>query len=573
MSELLERGKGAGPETVRMVRTGGRILVDALRAQGVDRIFCVPGESYLEVLDALYDEPATQLVVCRHEGAAANMAEADGKLTGRPGVAFVTRGPGAMHASVGVHTAFHDSTPMILFVGQVECALRGREAFQEIDVAAVFSPLAKWAAEIESAARIPEFIHRAFRIATSGRRGPVVLALPEDVLFELATVPRSLPRHSAGVEQAPLAADIDGVRAALAAAKRPVVVVGGSGWSPQALADLREFVESNALPIVASCRRQDLFDNRHANYAGHLSLATSNELAARIESADLVIALGARLSDVATRGYTLIEAPRARQRIVHIYPDPNEIGRVYDADIGIVAGNTAAVAALSRMSPIETPPWQAWLGAMHREYEQTTDHRAVRSSGTVDLASVVAHVDARLPADGIVTNGAGNYTVWLHRFFRYRTGHTQLAPTSGAMGYGLPAAIAAKLRYPERPVVCFAGDGCFLMYPQELATAMQHKAAIVVIVVNNCMYGTIRMHQERRYPGRVSGTGMVNPDIVAFARSFDAHAEVVGSTAAFAPAFERALTAGRLAVIDVRTDPSQLTPEFRLAEQTTARQS
>ena len=563
MTDVLERGAGSTMAATSAQRLGGKILVETLAAEGLDRIFCVPGESYLEVLDALYDTPAIQLVVCRHEGAAANMAEADGKLTGRPGVAFVTRGPGALHASIGVHTAFHDSTPMILFVGQVERAIRTREAFQEIDVAAVFAPLAKWTAEIDSAARIPEFVHRACRIATSGRHGPVVLSLPEDVLSELAPVATAVAQ-SPVIQQAPLAADIDRVRAALSSAERPVVIVGGSGWSPQSLLDLQRFAERNALPIVASCRRQDLFDNRHANYAGHLSLATSKALAARIQNADLVVALGARLSDVTTRGYSLIEAPRARQKIVHIFPDPEEIGRVYEADIGIVASNVPAAAALSRMAPIEAAPWSAWKDAMRREYTQTIDATAVSMSGAVDLAAVVTHVDERLPADAIVTNGAGNYTIWLHRFFRYRTGHTQLAPTSGAMGYGLPAAIAAKLRHPERPVICFAGDGCYLMYPQELATAMQHGAAVIVIVVNNSIYGTIRMHQERRYPGRVSGTSMVNPDLVAFARSFGVHAEAVESTGDFAAAFERALAAGRPALIDLRTDPSQLTPDFHL---------
>jgi acetolactate synthase-1/2/3 large subunit len=523
----------------------------------------VPGESYLEVLNALYDAPEIQLVVCRHEGAAANMAEADGKLSMRPGIAFVTRGPGALHASVGVHTAFHDSTPMILFVGQVERASRGREAFQEIDVAAVFGPISKWAAQIDAPERIPEYVHRAFSVAMAGRRGPVVLSLPEDVLTDVVAAPGALHR-TVPVHQAPSPDDIARVRAALATAERPVLIVGGSGWDASALADLQSFAAANTLPVVASSRRQDLFDNRHPNYAGHLSLATSRALAARIEKADLIIALGARLSDVTTRGYTLVHAPRASQRIVHVYPDPGEIGRVYEADVGVVASHAAAASALAAMPHIDPAPWRQWLADMRREYEQSVDPDSVSMAGPVDLAAVVAHVDRRLPPDGIVTNGAGNYTIWLHRFFRYRTGHTQLAPTSGAMGYGLPAAVAAKLRYPARPVVCFAGDGCFMMYPQELATAIQHKAAIVVVVVNNSIYGTIRMHQERRYPGRVSGTSMVNPDLVAFARSFGAHAEAVTTTDEFAPAFERALAADRLTLLDVRVDPSQLTPDFQL---------
>jgi acetolactate synthase-1/2/3 large subunit len=551
-------------------RTGGQILVDCLRVEGVDRIFCIPGESYLDVLDALHDVSAIQLVVCRHEGAAANMAEADGKLTGRPGIAFVTRGPGALHASVGVHTAFHDSTPMILFVGQVDRESRGREAFQEIDVAAVFSPLAKWAAEIDRADRIPEFVERAFDVAMSGRCGPVVLSLPEDVLLEATEYQSRRRPPTMRAEIAPAAGDIDRIRGTLLDAQRPLVIVGGSGWSDDGLRDLQRFAEANALPVLASARRQDLFDNRHPNYVGHLSLATSDALASRVRAADVIVALGARLSDVATRGYTLLEAGRPRQRLVHVYPDAKEIGRVFEADVGVVATPSTATAGLRWMEPIANAGWQTWLHEMRREYEASTDTSRVTTRVGVDLAAVVAEVDARLPANGIVTNGAGNYTIWLHRFFRYRAPHTQLAPTSGAMGYGLPVAIAAKLRYPDRPVVCFAGDGCFLMYPQELATAVQHNAAVIVIVANNSIYGTIRMHQERRFPGRVSGTMMTNPDLAAFAGSFGAHAERVTETSQFGPAFDRALGAGRPALIDVSVDPAQLTPEFRAPTPSTA---
>jgi acetolactate synthase-1/2/3 large subunit len=444
----------------------------------------------------------------------------------------------------------------------VERSVIGREAFQEIDVARVFGPLAKWTVEVDSAERIPEIIHKAFRIATSGRCGPVVISLPEDVLSEVVEV-RDVPRSDA-TQAAPEKSDIDRVRSALASAQRPILIVGGSGWTQAAMADLVAFAEKQQLPVVSSFRRQDIMANRHPNYAGHLSLATSRALAARIRNADLILALGARLSDVTTGGYGLVTAPYPLQRLIHIHPDPNELGRVYRADVAIASSMPNMGAMLAAMKPIGDAAWGNWLLEMRAEYVSTTDPKGVKSQGAVDLGAVVAHVDTRLPAGSIVTNGAGNYTVWLHRFFRYHAGATQLAPTSGAMGYGLPAAVAAKLRHPDRAVVCFAGDGCFLMYPQEIATAVQHGAAIVIVVVNNSIYGTIRMHQERRFPGRVHGTDMVNPDFVALATSFGAHAEVVETTAAFAPAFERALAAGRPALIDVRVDPQQLTPDFRL---------
>jgi acetolactate synthase-1/2/3 large subunit len=544
-------------------RSGGRILADALRVHGTDRAFCVPGESYLDVLDALYDMPDIQLIVAKHEGAAANMAEADGKLTGRPGICFVTRGPGATHASVGVHTAFQDSTPMILFIGQVERSVRGREAFQEVEFRQMFAPLAKWVAEIEDPARIPEYMLRAFQCATSGRPGPVVLSLPEDVLAETCSVPDTA--RFCAVQAAPKAGDIDAFRSELARSQRPLIILGGSGWSEEACAAFKAFVEVNGLPVVTSFRRQDLIDNEHPCYVGHLSLGLPPHLANRVRAADLLIALGTRLGDVSTGGYTILEPPRIPQRLIHIHADPNELGRVYQADLPINAGPSAFATTMSTFAPIGDPPWRSWAEDARREFLKfTTVPRESPQTG-VDLAAVVSHLARRLPPDAAVSNGAGNYTVWVHRFFKYRRPRTELAPTSGAMGYGFPAAIAAKLRYPTRIVVCFAGDGCFLMYPQELATALQYHAAVIVLVVNNSMYGTIRMHQERRFPGRISGTDLLTPDYVALARSFGAYAERIDSTDAFAEAFERAVEARRPALLELCTDRNQITPDRRIS--------
>jgi acetolactate synthase I/II/III large subunit len=544
------------------VRSGGRILVDALRIHGVDRLFCVPGESYLDVLDALYDTPQIASIVAKHEGAAANMAEADGKLTGRPGICFVTRGPGATHGSVGVHTAYHDSTPMILFIGQVQRDVRGREAFQEVEFRQMFAPLAKWAAEIESADRIPEYVLRAFQVATSGRPGPVVLALPEDVLAEQSTACDTQPYHA--VQAAPQDSDLKALNDELQHASKPLLIVGGSSWSEAGCAALARFAEANVLPVLASFRRQDLIDNRHPCYAGHLSLGLPPFLQQRIKAADLIIALGSRLGDVTTMTYSVPKAPRIPARLVHIYPDPDELNRVYQADVPIVAAPSAAAERLAEIPPIDSTRWHDWTDSARREYEKFV---AVPEKGPrqgVDMAVVIRHLATALPANAIIANGAGNFTVWVHRFFTYKTPHTELAPTSGSMGYGFPAAIAAALRYPDRTTVCVAGDGDFLMYPQELATAAQYGARLLVLIVNNGMYGTIRMHQERRFPGRVSATDLAAPDFVGLAQSFGAYAERVDTTDAFAPAFERALDAGRSAVLELRVDPNQITPDRRI---------
>ena len=544
-------------------RSGGRILVDALRNHGVDRLFCVPGESYLDVLDALHDTPEIDTIVAKHEGAAANMAEADGKLTGRPGICFVTRGPGATHASIGVHIAFQDSTPMILFIGQVAREHRGREAFQEVDYVQMFGPLAKWVAEIDDIERIPELVARAFHVATSGRPGPVVLALPEDVLDAAAAVadaPASRPAASA-----PAPGDAADLAAALGAASRPLVIVGGSSWSDEARADLAAFIHAWKLPVTCAFRRQDLFDNRDAHYAGHMSLGINPKLAARVREADLVIAVGTRLGDITTDSYTHLAVPKPVQKLVHIHADANELGRVYQPDLAINAGVAHAAAMLKTLAPPASVRWDAWTASAREDYLAFTAVPAAADDYQgVNMGPVVNLLDQTLPDEAILTNGAGNYSVWLHRFYRYRQGRTQLAPTCGAMGYGFPAAIAAKLRHPERDVVCFAGDGCFLMYPQELATAMQYGAACIVIVVNNGMYGTIRMHQEKRFPGRVSATGIHNPDFVALAHSFGAYGELVESNEGFAAAFERARASGKPALLELRTDPRQITPGVRI---------
>lgn len=550
-------------------RSGGRILVDALQIHGVDRLYCVPGESYLDVLDALHDTPAIDTIVSKHEGAAANMAEADGKLTGRPGICFVTRGPGATHASIGVHVAFQDSTPMILFIGQVARAHRGREAFQEVDYVQMFGPLAKWVAEISDIERIPEFVARAFQCATSGRPGPVVLSLPEDVLDASAVVADALAYHA--VASSPAPEDAAALADALAAASRPLVIVGGANWSQAACADFAAFAHAWNLPVACAFRRQDILDNRDQQYAGHLSLGVNPKLAERIRQADLVIAVGTRLGDITTDGYTHLAAPRPAQKLVHIHADANELGRVYQPDLAINASVAHAAAMLRALAPSAGARWSDWTAAARRDYLAFTTLPATDPSYQgVDMGPVVSMLDRTLPDEAILTNGAGNYSVWLHRFYRYRQGRTQLAPTCGAMGYGFPAAIAAKLRHPERDVVCFAGDGCFLMYPQELATAVQYGAAVIVIVVNNGMYGTIRMHQEKRFPGRVSATALDNPDFVALAKAFGAHGELVERTADFAAAFERARASGKPALLELRTDPRQITPAMRLKDDTAA---
>jgi acetolactate synthase I/II/III large subunit len=544
-----------------VTRNGGKILVEALVRNGVDTVYCVPGESYLPVLDALYDAHGVRTIVTRHEGAASNMADAYGKLTGRPGICFVTRGPGATHASNGVHTAREDSTPMILFVGQVESGFMGRGAFQEVDYRQMFGGLAKWVTEIDSLERIPEIVSKAFSVALSGRPGPVVVALPEDVLFG-SGIAQDAPAVRV-TQAAPSPDAMSELRSLLETAQRPLVVVGGTGWDAEASAAFKRFVVANNLPVAASFRRQDLFDNRDPHYVGQLGLGVSPKLAERARDADLLLVVGSRLAETTSSSYTLVQSPAPLQTLVHVHPDPQELGRTYQARLPINAGLREFAHALDRLEPV-VAPWRVWTEAARADYVAHSTPQPSTEIKGVDLAQVVAHLNDVLPENAVIANGAGNYTVWVHRFYRYRQPATELAPTNGAMGYGFPAAIAASLRDPTRTVVAFAGDGCFMMYPQELATAMQFGAPLIVIVVNNSMLGTIRMHQEREYPGRVSATDLANPDFVAFAKAFGAHAERLEHTEDFPAAFERAQRAGVAALIELRTDPQQITPINRL---------
>jgi len=543
------------------VRNGGRLLVDQLVVHGADLAFGVPGESYLAVLDALYDSPL-RFVACRHEVGAANMADAYGKLTGRPGICMVTRGPGATHAAGGIHTASQDSTPLILLIGQVSREMMGREAFQEIDYRHMFGPMAKWVEQVDSADRIPELVSRAFHVATSGRPGPVVLALPEDMLVEESEAGDALPFAVTRVH--PAVADLERARALLDGAERPLVVVGGAPWSAQAHAALTAWCSAGAIPVATGWRRQDYVDNHSDAYVGHLALGADPRLAQRVRDADVLLVIGDRLSEITTAGYTLLRVPSPAQALVHVCADPDELGRVYAPALAVAASPDTFAVALSQLPPLDPAARREGTRQGREDYLDNLRHRDV--PGTLNMGEVMARLRERLPADAILTNGAGNFSVWAHRFYEFVRYPTQLAPTSGAMGYGVPAAVAAKLLHRERIVVAMAGDGDFLMTGQELATAVQHDAAIIVLVVNNGMYGTIRMHQERHYPGRVSGTDLVNPDFAALARSFGAHGVVVRRTEEFAPAFEDAVAAGRPALIELRVDPEALTPRQSLSE-------
>ncbi|HEY1609431.1 MAG TPA: thiamine pyrophosphate-binding protein [Paraburkholderia sp.] len=542
--------------------TGARLLVDTLRSERVDTLYTVPGESFLAALDALYDvRDEIDVIVCRHESGAANMAEAYGKLTNRPGICFVTRGPGASNACIGVHTARQDSTPMIVFVGQVARDTIEREAWQEIDYRQMFGHSAKWVTQIDSAARIPELVGRAFHVATSGRPGPVVIALPEDMLVETVASGQIKPLVPARpVVMQPAPEHMAELEKLLGEARKPVVLLGGGAWDREACADLQTFASRFDLPVACTFRRQDLFDNRDPHYAGEAGLGMDPALFERLRAADLVLAIGPRLGETSTRGYELFDVPTPAMRLVHVHRDVGELGRVYRAHLAINAGMREFAAALAKLPAPAAPAWRDWTRAAHEDYEARRVPPAF--VGDLDLGAVVAHVDQALPENAIVSNGAGNYTLWVQRFFRYRGWRTQLAPTSGAMGYGLPAAIAAALREPERPTVCFAGDGCFLMTGQELATAVQYDARVIVIVVDNGMYGSIRMHQHRHYPGRVIGTELRSPDFVGLARAYGAYAEQVEQTADFPAAFQRAREAGKPALLLLRTSPNVLTPNM-----------
>jgi acetolactate synthase-1/2/3 large subunit len=530
-------------------RSGGRILIDNLVAQGCDRIFCVPGESYLAALDALHDTPEIDLIVCRQEGGVAYMAEADGKMTGRPGIAFVTRGPGATNASIGVHVAMQDSTPMILFIGDVARGDRDREGFQEVDFGAMFAPLAKWVARIDDAARIPEYVARAYSTAISGRPGPVVLALPEDMLRdEVEAVDRpkvcSPPQPADALAMTTL---MDLLKDACA----PVAIVGGAGWDAGASHYFTEFAERIGLPVAAAFRRQDAVPNSSSVYAGNLGYGPNPKLVQRIKGADLLLVVGARLGEATTDGYTLITPDHPGQTLVHVHPDPNELGRVYRTDLPICA------------DPHEFSEFAAdWEDDVidfssgpqaHAEWIEWSEAKP-RDGVVLDLGQVVMRMRDALPADSIICNGAGNFSGWWHRYWHYSALPSQLAPTNGSMGYGMPAAVAAALRFPERQAICVAGDGDFLMNGQEMATAVRYGADLLVLVIDNESYGTIRMHQERDYPERLSGTGLTNPDFAALARAYGAWAETVEKTEDFAPALERAKAQKGVKLLHLKTD-------------------
>ncbi|MDE0175241.1 MAG: thiamine pyrophosphate-binding protein [Defluviicoccus sp.] len=540
------------------LRTGGQILADALLTHGVDTIFCVPGESYIATLDALFDvRDRIRIVTCRQEGGAAYMAEAYAKLTGRPGICFVTRGPGATNASVGIHTARQDSSPMIVFVGQVARGMAEREAFQEIDFRRMMGELTKWTGQIDDPARIPEYVNRAFRTATSGRAGPVVLALPEDMQTDRAEVEDGAAYEE--VQASPAAPDMMRLRGMLEVAERPVVLVGGSGWTEQACEDLRTFAEANDLPVAAGFRRQDLLDNRHPSYAGVVGLGANPALAAAIRESDLLLVAGAQLGEIVTQGYSLLALPKPRQRLIHANPGIEEIGKVYQPDLGIAAGMPEFAAALAALEPIPNPPWAAHRAALRAAYEDFAEPTGM--PGALNLADVVRHLESVLPDDAIIANGAGNFSQWLHRFHRYRGYRTQLSPQSGSMGYGVPAGVAAAFLHPEREVVSWCGDGDFLMNGQEIATAAaQGLRNLTVLVVNNGTYGTIRMHQERHYPGRVIATDLANPDFAMLARAYGLHGETVTRTEEFPAAFERAGEADAPALMELRIDPDAILP-------------
>ncbi len=567
----------AAPGAAARARSAGRLLVDQLLVHGVTRAFCVPGESYLPVLDALHDvQDRIALTVCRQEGGAANMAEAWGKRGDGPGICFVTRGPGATNAAIGLHTARQDSTPMILFVGQVGSDFVEREAFQEVDYRRMFGSMVKWVASIDRADRIPEMVSHAFHAATSGRCGPVVLALPEDMLAEEATVPDG--RRYAPAQAAPSPEAMRSFAALLESASRPLLLIGGSAWSDEGRAALTRFAHRHDLPVACAWRFQDAFDNADSHYVGEIGIGVNPRLGERLRNADVVVAVGARLGEMTTSGYSLLEVPLPRQQLIHVYPDPDELGRVYTPTLSIVSSGDAWARALDALDPDPAPAARTtgrpdtaarrqWLADAQEDYARWREPRP--QPGELDYPAAILHLDRTLPADAIIANGAGNFASPLHRFYRHRRHKTQLSPSSGAMGYGVPAAIAAALRHPGRTVVAVTGDGDFLMTGQELATARQYGAAITVLLVNNGMYGTIRMHQERHFPGRVHGTSLANPEFDALARAYGCFGERVTRTGDFPAALERALQANRSgvpALLELVVDPQAITANQTLDE-------
>jgi acetolactate synthase I/II/III large subunit len=548
--------------TNQALLSGGQLVVDALSAHGVDMAFSVAGESYLEVLDALFDAPQIRLVTCRQEGGAAFMAEAYGKLTGKPGVLLVTRGPGACNASIGIHTAFQDSTPLVALVGQVARHQIDREAFQEVDFRKMFAPLAKWVAQIDMAERVPELINQAFQVAASGRPGPVVLALPEDMLRDRCAAAVAGPYRA--VRAHPGAADLAELRRLLAAAERPMLLVGGSGWSDEACRDIAEFARANDLPVCCSFRRQDIVDNRLPHFVGDLGTGASPALVMRVKEADLLLAVGARIGEITSQSYSLLAIPEPDKVLVHVHASAEELGRVFRPSLAIQSGMPEFAAAVARLTPVAPPRWSSWREEVRAEYEAGLVPAS--SGGPLDLGEIMRWLRDRLPDDAIVTSDAGNFSGWPNRFLQYRRPGRQLGPTSGAMGYGVPAAVAAKLVYPDRLVVGFCGDGGFMMTGQELTTATLEGTGPIILVFNNSMYGTIRMHQERRFPGRVVGTALKSPDFLALAHAYGVFGASITCTADFAPAFEEAASSGRAAIIELKMDPEVITTRTTLSE-------
>ena len=548
--------------TNQAILSGGQLVVAALQVHGVEMAFSVAGESYLEVLDALVDAPDIRLVTCRQEGGAAFMAEAYGKLTGKPGVLLVTRGPGACNASIGIHTAFQDSTPLVVLVGQVARNQLDREAFQEVDFRRMFAPLAKWVAQIDIAERVPELINQGFQIAVSGRPGPVVLALPEDMLRDRCAAAVSGPYQA--VRAHPGAADLGELRRLLAAAERPIVLVGGSGWSDKACRDIAGFAQTNDLPVCCSFRRQDIVDNRLPCFVGDLGTGASPSLVARVKQADLLLAVGTRIGEITSQSYSLLGIPEPGKALIHVHASAEELGRVFRPSLAIQSGMPEFAAAVAMLAPVAAPRWSSWRETVRAEYEAGLIPPSSISS--LDLGEIMRWLRDRLPSDAIVTSDAGNFSGWPNRFLQYRRPGRQLGPTSGAMGYGVPAAVTAKLVYPDRLVVGFCGDGGFMMTGQELATATLEGTGPIIMVFNNGMYGTIRMHQERRFPGRVVGTALKNPDFLALARAYGIFGASITKTEQFAPAFEEAVSGRRAAIIELKMDPEMITTRTTLSE-------
>jgi len=544
-------------------RTGAQILVDQLRIHGINHVFCIPGESYLAVLDALHGT-SINVTVCRQEGGAMMMAEAHGKLTGRPAACFVTRGPGATNATPGIHIASHDSTPVLVFVGQIERGMRERGALQELDYRAAFGHFAKWVTEIDDACRIPEVVSRAVHTAMSGRPGPVLVALPEDMLVDRAQCADAPPAQEVqaypGTDQMATALEL------LAQAKRPLAVLGGTRWNADAVNIFAQWAKASKLPVTVSLRRQMLFPTSNASFVGDLGFGANPALVEQVKQADLILLIGSRMSEIPSQGYTLLDIPTPKQKLIHVFPDAAEIGRVYVPTLGVCATPAAFVEALGAKPLPASDSRSAYTSNLRTIYEKWSRTDTVVTPGALQMSQVMEHLNKVLPRDAIVCNGAGNYATWIHRFYRFDAFGTQLAPTSGSMGYGVPAAVGAKRIFPDKTVVAFAGDGCFLMNGQEFATAVQYKLPIIVIVVDNGMYGTIRMHQEREYPGRVSATELRNPDFAAYARAFGGHGERVEKTGDFAPAFERALASGQPAILHCVIDPEAISPTLTLSQ-------